>query len=74
MKQKYPEIEHQFDVWHLSKNIMKKLQKKALSKDETGLMPWENGTFIQQLHQLKHHLLKCSKRLDQLHFMHGRFQ
>ena len=53
---------------------MKKLQKKALSKDETGLMPWENGTFIQQLHQLKHHLLKCSKRLDQLHFMHGRFQ
>jgi len=36
LKQKYPEIEHQFDVWHLSKNDTKKLQKKALSKEATG--------------------------------------
>jgi len=40
MKQKYPEIEHQFDIWHLSKNVTKKLHKKALSKHATGLMPW----------------------------------
>jgi len=37
MKQKYPEIEHQFDVWHLSKNVTKKLHKEALSKEATGL-------------------------------------
>ena len=33
LKQNYPEIKHQFDVWHLAKNITKKLHKKAQKKD-----------------------------------------
>jgi len=40
MDKKYPEINHQFDVWHLAKNMKKKLREKALKKDATELMPW----------------------------------
>ena len=29
IKRLYPEVEHQFDVWHLSKSITKKLNEKA---------------------------------------------
>ena len=27
LKRKYPTIDHQYDVWHLAKSIMKKLTK-----------------------------------------------
>jgi len=40
IKEKYPEINHQFDVWHVSKSIRKKLHQKALKKGATDLMPW----------------------------------
>jgi len=40
LKEKYPEINHQFDVWHVSKSIRKKLHQKALKKGATDLMPW----------------------------------
>ena len=33
MKQIYPNIDHQFDVWHLAKSVTKKLTEKAKKKD-----------------------------------------
>ena len=33
MKRNFPEVDHQFDVWHLSKNITKKLTEKAKKKE-----------------------------------------
>lgn len=53
MKQKYPEIDHQFDVWHMSKNITKKLHRKALSKEANELMPW--------IRCISNHLFYCSE-------------
>jgi hypothetical protein len=53
MKQKYSEINHQFDVWHFSKNITKRLHKKALKKGATELMPW--------IHCISNHLYYCSQ-------------
>lgn len=53
MKQKYPKIDHQFDVWHFSKNITKKLHKKALSKEANELMPW--------IRCISNHLFYCSQ-------------
>src|SRR5664279_1566591 len=40
IKENYPEINHQFDVWHIEKNITKKLHKKALKREASELMPW----------------------------------
>jgi hypothetical protein len=40
MKQNYPEINHQFDVWHFAKNITKKLRRKSQKKEATELIPW----------------------------------
>ena len=40
MREEHPDIDHQFDVWHLSKGVVKKLTKKAKSKKCSGLMPW----------------------------------
>jgi hypothetical protein len=28
MKKQYPEIEHQFDVWHLANSVRKKLKNQ----------------------------------------------
>ena len=40
LKETYPQINHQFDVWHISKSIKKKLLKRAQKKSQTELMPW----------------------------------
>ena len=40
MKSEYPQIEHQYDVWHLSKWVTKKLTKRAKKKKCEELMPW----------------------------------
>ena len=40
MKSDYPNIKHQYDVWHLSKWVTKKLIKKAKKKKCAQLMPW----------------------------------
>ena len=36
----FPEICHQFDVWHKSKGIKKKLFKAAKKKANSDLIPW----------------------------------
>ena len=40
MKSNYPKITHQYDVWHISKWITKKLTKKAKKKACEELLPW----------------------------------
>ena len=39
MKQEYLFNEHQFDVWHLAKNV-KKLMQKGKQKHSEQLLPW----------------------------------
>ncbi|CAH3155917.1 unnamed protein product, partial [Pocillopora meandrina] len=34
------DLDHQFDVWHLSKSITKKLAKKAKKKECADLSRW----------------------------------
>lgn len=36
----YPEIDHQYDIWHVSKGITKKLVKFGKQKDCMELLPW----------------------------------
>lgn len=52
MKKDHPEIDHQFDVWHVSKNITKKLAAKAKTKDSSELGPW--------IQSISNHLWWCS--------------
>ena len=40
MKRNYPDVDHQFDVWHLAKSVTKKLTEKAKKKDCGDLFPW----------------------------------
>ena len=40
MKSDFPKIKHQYDVWHLSKSVTKKLTKKAKKKCNEDLLPW----------------------------------
>ena len=40
MRTNYSNIVHQYDVWHLSKWVAKKLTKKAKKKDCEELLPW----------------------------------
>lgn len=40
MKRIYPDVDHQFDVWHLAKSVTKKLTEKAKKKDCGDLFPW----------------------------------
>ena len=40
MRKNYQNVNHQFDVWHLAKNVSKKLREKAKTKKCPALMPW----------------------------------
>ena len=40
MRTNYPNIKHQFDVWHLAKSVTKKLGKVGQQKGHTALLPW----------------------------------
>ena len=40
MRTKFLKIIHQYDVWHLSKSVTKKLIKKAKKKCNEELLPW----------------------------------
>ena len=42
----YPEVDHQFDVWHLAKSVTKKLTEKAKKKDCGDLFPWIKSVSI----------------------------
>ena len=40
LREDYENMDHQFDVWHLSKSIVKRLTTKAKAKDCQDLTPW----------------------------------
>lgn len=40
LKDNYPAILHQFDIWHRAKNLRKKLTKVANKKENILLQPW----------------------------------
>ena len=40
LRKSYPNILHQFDVWHISKSVTKKLTQKAKTKGNEDLKPW----------------------------------
>ena len=40
MRSDFPNIVHQYDVWHLAKSVTKKLTKKAKKKCNEELLPW----------------------------------
>ena len=40
MREKYAHISHEYDVWHVAKNIVKKITEKAKSKKHEALLPW----------------------------------
>ena len=52
MKKDHGEIDHQYDVWHLSKWVVKKLSKKAKVKGCEDLLPW--------IRSVSNHLWWCS--------------
>ena len=52
----YGEIDHQNDVWHLSKWVIKKLSQKAKVKGCEDLLPW--------IRSLSNHMWWCSATCD----------
>ena len=56
MKKDHGEIDHQYDVWHLSKWIIKKLSKKAKVKACEDLLPW--------IRSVSNHMWWCSATCD----------
>ena len=40
LREQYPDVCHQYDIWHKSKNIRKKLEKVAKKKAFKDLQPW----------------------------------
>ncbi|XP_038126779.1 uncharacterized protein LOC119773727 [Cyprinodon tularosa] len=40
MREEYPEIHHEFDIWHVVKGLMKKLLSASNKKDNRDLQPW----------------------------------
>jgi ribonuclease HI len=57
MRTNYANIVHQYDVWHISKWVTKKLSKKAKMKDYQELLPW--------IQSVSNHLWWCSATCEQ---------
>lgn len=53
LRKKYPSIIHQYDVWHLSKWVNKKLTKKAKKKGNEVLFQW--------VQSISNHLWWCAQ-------------
>lgn len=53
LKDEFGDIDHQFDVWHLTKSIAKKLTNKARQKGHEELGPW--------IPAIKNHLWWCAQ-------------
>ena len=56
MRTNYSHIVHQYDVWHLSKWVTKKLTKKAKKKACEELLPW--------IQSISNHLWYCAATCD----------
>ncbi len=53
LRDNFPGIDHQFDVWHLAKSIVKKLTKRAQKKECADLLPW--------IQSISNHLYYCAQ-------------
>ena len=40
MRKQYPDIDHQYNIWHVGKGIVKKLTQKGKNKNCKALLPW----------------------------------
>eukprot|EP00057_Strongylocentrotus_purpuratus_P007988 XP_011662462.1 PREDICTED: uncharacterized protein LOC105437502 [Strongylocentrotus purpuratus] len=40
VREEYARIDHQFDIWHMTKSVVKKLTAKSKQKENEGLGPW----------------------------------
>jgi hypothetical protein len=56
MKKSYPTINHQFDVWHVSKGITKKLVKGGSTRHCGAVLPWVKS--------VSNHLWWCIQTCD----------
>ena len=56
MNKERPRVNHQYDVWHLSKWVVKKLTSKARQKGCEELMPW--------IQSISNHLWWCAATCD----------
>lgn len=56
IRNEYPELKHEYDMWHSAKSIGKKLSKKATKKETKELMPWVKS--------IQNHLWYCSATAD----------
>ncbi|KAJ8049501.1 hypothetical protein HOLleu_02272 [Holothuria leucospilota] len=56
MRTEYPDIDHDFDVWHFAKSIKKKLLAKAKKKDAEDLSRW--------IQAISNHLWWCCQNCD----------
>ena len=56
MRDYYPHISHQFDVWHFAKSIKKRLSKLAKKKDKKELNDW--------IKSIVNHFWWCSSSCD----------
>ena len=56
MNKERAQINHQYDVWHLSKWVVKKLTSKAQQKGCEELMPW--------IQSISNHLWWCAATCD----------
>uniref|UniRef100_A0A8C5PIH0 Uncharacterized protein n=1 Tax=Leptobrachium leishanense TaxID=445787 RepID=A0A8C5PIH0_9ANUR len=52
MRERYPQINHQFDIWHYCKSMTKKLQNLAKKKSLSELAPWTTS--------IVNHMWSCS--------------
>jgi hypothetical protein len=56
MKKEYKDIDHQYDIWHLAKNIIKKLWVRAKVKNCVDLGPW--------IQSIANHMWWCAATCD----------
>ena len=61
MNKDHKDIQHQFDIWHLSKWVVKQLSKKAKVKGCENLFPWIKdslATTMQHAHQPRFRMIR----------------
>ena len=56
MKKTYPYIEHQYDMWHLTKGVTKQLTKHGKAKHCEKLLPW--------IHSISNHFWWCAQTFN----------
>ncbi|KAJ8048039.1 hypothetical protein HOLleu_00198 [Holothuria leucospilota] len=56
LRAEFPDVDHEFDIWHLTKSVSKKLTTKTTFKECEELGPWINS--------VKNHLWRCAQNCN----------